>query len=139
MGDTNQSLEAFQKGLQGVQQVEDTEQEAEVLRQLGITYSSAGHRVQAIEIYPFKVSILLVYLILSTFKRSLHVTREIGDQILEAGILGSLGDEYMAVGDCPRALECFESALAIFDTQSHRLGRTNAILNLAEGSTFPQI
>lgn len=53
MGDTNHSLEAFQKGLHRVQQVEDTEQEAEVLRQLGITYSSAGDRVHAIEIYLF--------------------------------------------------------------------------------------
>jgi hypothetical protein len=52
VGDTNHSLEAFQKGLQKVQQVEDTEQEAEVLRQLGITYSSAGERLQAINIYP---------------------------------------------------------------------------------------
>jgi hypothetical protein len=65
--------------------------------------------------------------------KSLHITREIGDRILEAGILGSLGDEYMAVGDCTKGLECYDSALAIFDTQSHRQGRANAILNLAEG------
>jgi hypothetical protein len=59
--------------------------------------------------------------------------REIGDRILEAGILGSLADEYMAIADCTKALECFEDALAIFDTQSHRQGRANTMLNLAEG------
>eukprot|EP00026_Physarum_polycephalum_P000737 Phypoly_transcript_00738.p1 GENE.Phypoly_transcript_00738~~Phypoly_transcript_00738.p1 ORF type:complete len:1375 (-),score=209.00 Phypoly_transcript_00738:22-3720(-) len=117
VGDTNHSLEAFQKGLQKVQQVEDTEQEAEVLRQLGITYSSAGERLHAIDIY----------------MKSLRITREIGDRILEAGILGSLADEYMAIAECTKALECFEGALAIFDTQSHdRQGRANAMLNLAE-------
>lgn len=72
-------------------------------------------------------------MIQNTYMKSLHITREIGDRILEAGILGSLGDEYMAISDCTKALECFEGALAIFDSQSHRQGRANAILNLAEG------
>ncbi len=52
IGDTIKSLEAFQKGLQRAQKEEDPEQEAEVLRQLGITYSSSGDRVRAIHMYP---------------------------------------------------------------------------------------
>lgn len=41
----------------------------------------------------------------------------------------------MALADRPKALECFEEALHIFDTmeQSHRKGRANAMANLAEG------
>jgi hypothetical protein len=39
----------------------------------------------------------------------------------------------MAVGDRTKALECFEQALGIFDTLSHRQGRANALVNLAEG------
>lgn len=49
------SLEAFQKGLQRAQEDEDPEQEAEVLRQLGITYSASGDRVHAIDIYLYNI------------------------------------------------------------------------------------
>jgi hypothetical protein len=70
--DTNHSLEAFQKGLRRVQQVEDPEQEAEVLRQLGITYSSAGDRVHAIEMYlSLKLFIFIFSLFFFTFIFSL--------------------------------------------------------------------
>lgn len=65
--------------------------------------------------------------------RSLRITRETEDRVLEAGILASLGDEYMAVSERTKALDCFESALAIFDSLPHRQGRANALVNLAEG------
>lgn len=61
VGDSNHSLEAFQKGLQSVQRVEDPEQEAEVLRQLGITYSSAGDRVHSIEMYLSRHNYIFVF------------------------------------------------------------------------------
>lgn len=69
-----------------------------------------------------------------SYVRSLRITRETGDRSLEAGILASLGDEYMAVGERTKALDCFEKALVIFDTLPHRQARANALVNLAEGN-----
>lgn len=67
------------------------------------------------------------------YAQALNIAREIGDKVLEAGILGSLGEEHMALADRPKALDCFERALQIFDSLSHRQGRASALADLAEG------
>jgi tetratricopeptide (TPR) repeat protein len=104
----------FEFGLECARKLDDVEDEAFHLKNLGVAWLELGELERSIE----------------TTNAALEIFQEIGDQKNEGNSLGNLGLAYNAKGEANQALEFFQQHLKIAQVIGDRFGEGNALGNI---------
>lgn len=97
LGDLHEAVACFQQSLQAYQELDDQQNAAAVLMELGLTLQAAGHYLQALEYY----------------ERALKYWRKATNMLRQSNLLNNLGVLHHLIGNYEQAVTAFDSALSM--------------------------
>ncbi|HMD90831.1 MAG TPA: diguanylate cyclase [Anaerolineaceae bacterium] len=156
LGNYAESFDFLSKALNISRELENHQKEADILTSLGTVYSAEGHHAQAIEAFQRALELqegqeisrargvtlnnLALTQILANLKddaldnalAGLKIAYEINQPSLQASILDTLGQVYLARGDLQQAEETLYKCLEIAKTEGLEHTEMEAMVNLGQ-------
>jgi tetratricopeptide (TPR) repeat protein len=114
-GQPQRALDYFASRLKICRELDDKQNEATTLNNMGVVYHDLGQKQRALNLY----------------ERALPITREVGDRAGEATTLNNMGLVYDALGQKQHALEEYAQALFIMREVGDRAGEAVTLNNMA--------
>jgi tetratricopeptide (TPR) repeat protein len=102
----------------------------QALGKMSVVYAQLGRVDDAVYFYRRQHTLLPAEEALAEHEQGLLAARERGDRSGQARLLGQVANDWLALGDLPRALDYNRQALALFQSTSDRCGMGRCLVNI---------